>query len=326
MDPTWLAQLTAYVRAARAAGQTYEQVRQALLSSGWSEEAVGEYLPSAWAQAEASVAPPTTQMPYTTSTPPVQPSFQPPGGTGMPYVPPGYGPSVPSYPAPAAVAPPGLGAWLNKGWEMMTGAAWTIIGASFIMVLISVVSLGICFPPLSIGLYMMLLKRHDQQPIFVGDVFEGFRYFWRAWGAFLLAMLIGFIIGFVVTFPLGFWTGLMAAIEGENIDELFFNGLAVLSQVISAIIYLFISPFLIFVFPFIADSRGGVLEAFSASFQTGKRAYGLILLTTLFVNIIVYAGIFACFVGTFFTTPLGTCILTAMYRTYFPARGTRTGY
>ncbi len=312
MDPTWLAQLTAYVREARAAGQTYEEVRQALLAGGWSEEAVEEYLPAAWAQAEAPAGPPTPQGPYAPSTPNV-------------YMPPSYGPSVPSYPPLAAVAPPGLGAWLNKGWEMMSGAAGTIIGAFIIVILISVVSLAICAPPLSIGFNMMLLKRHDGQPMAVGDVFEGFRYFWSSWGAFLLAWLIGFVAAFIVSLPFGFWAGFWAVFEGNDIPDIS-PGLGMLSQVISGLISLLIGPFLIFVFPYIADGRGGVFEAFSASFQTGKRAYGMILLAFFVVSILIYAGMLACGVGILFTAPLGTCILTAIYRTYFPARGTQTGY
>ena len=48
MDPTRLAQLTDYVKQSRAAGQTYDQVRAAILGGGWSEDEVNEYLPAAW--------------------------------------------------------------------------------------------------------------------------------------------------------------------------------------------------------------------------------------------------------------------------------------
>ncbi|MCE5240019.1 hypothetical protein LLH23_16280 [bacterium] len=96
MDPTRLAQLTDYVKQSRAAGQTYDQVRAAVLGGGWSEDEVNEYLPAAWAQTEPAAAPPPVAPPA------VAPPVAAPVTPVTPAVPPTYAaPMAPAY-APAS--------------------------------------------------------------------------------------------------------------------------------------------------------------------------------------------------------------------------------
>lgn len=68
------------------------------------------------------------------------------------------------------------------------------IGATCVVLLLSILSLGICAPPLNAGLYRMVLRKHDGHPIEVNDVFGGFRYFAVAWGFNLLVSLPMFLV------------------------------------------------------------------------------------------------------------------------------------
>lgn len=110
MDPTRLGQLKSYVKQSRDAGQTYDQVRAALLGGGWNEDEVNEYLPTAWAETEPVVAaapppaapPPAAPPGAPPATPPAVPPTAPP-----PVVAPAPAPTpvvAPSYAPPAAPA------------------------------------------------------------------------------------------------------------------------------------------------------------------------------------------------------------------------------
>lgn len=72
MDQARLAPLISYVAEARKHYLTYDQIREQLLSSGWSDVDVNEYLPSAWQQSEtrpAATRPPVAQPPIVSPSP-----------------------------------------------------------------------------------------------------------------------------------------------------------------------------------------------------------------------------------------------------------------
>jgi len=93
MDPTRLAQLKDFVKQSRDAGQTYDQVRAALIGGGWNEDEVNEYLAVAWAETEPVMAAPAAAPPVVA---PVTPVAMPPTPT-----------VAPAYAAPPPVAAPG---------------------------------------------------------------------------------------------------------------------------------------------------------------------------------------------------------------------------
>jgi hypothetical protein len=306
MDPTRLAQLKDYVKQSRDAGQTYDQVRAAILGGGWTEDDVNEYLPAAWAETE-----PTAAAPAPVVAPPVVAPSTPVVAPTTPVVPPTYATpgAAPGYGAPAAPVGAGLGAWISKGWEMLMSDAGTIIVAVLVAALIGAFSLCICLPPLSLGLFRMLLKKHDGQPVTINDVFEGFRYFWSAWGVMALA----FLAGFVLSIPLG----ILTAIAGRGGDAT--TGVALVSQGLGAIIGFAVGTFLLFAFPFIADDRGGAIEAITASVNAVKEDFWTYLIAVIVAQVIGAAGLIACGIGALFTAPLTACITTAIYRSRFPA-------
>ncbi len=307
MDPTRLAQLKDYVKQSRDAGQTYDQVRAAILGGGWTDDEVNEYLPLAWAETEpVMAAPPAVAPPVVApATPVVAPTYAAPAAPA--YAAPAAAPAYAAGPAPAGS---GLGAWISSAWEMYTDAVGPILGGAIIGALVSVVTLGICLPPLTVGLYRMILKRHDEKPFAAGDVFEGFRYFWSAWGVFLVV----FAASLVVALPFG----LIVAFAAKG-DSNAAQGLAVLVNGVQIVISFVVSTLALFAMPLIADDRGGAIAAITTSFNTARADFFNLLIAVVVAQIIGVAGGVACGVGALFTAPLTPCIIAVIYRSRFPA-------
>ena len=111
MDPARLAQLKDYVKQSRDAGQTYDQVRAALIGGGWNEDEVNEYLAVAWAETEAvmSASAPAAPPVVAPAMPPVvAPAVAPvvapvaaPVMPATPAVPPTYAAAPPAVAVPA---------------------------------------------------------------------------------------------------------------------------------------------------------------------------------------------------------------------------------
>lgn len=116
------AALTDYVEKAKAAGMTYDQVREGLISGGWDAAMVDQMLPevfgapapAAAAPAAMPAAPPAAQPAQPPAyAPPTQPVTAPPT-YAAPAAAPGFGASNTSGTGPAAAVPPEVEA---MGWS-----------------------------------------------------------------------------------------------------------------------------------------------------------------------------------------------------------------
>ncbi|MEN6403956.1 MAG: hypothetical protein ABFD94_18580, partial [Armatimonadia bacterium] len=163
--------LREFVERSRQRGANYQQTRQRLLRAGWQPSTIDELLPRLYVEAEASV--PSPSPPQTVVPLPSQPTEEPT--------------LTPRAEAPPAATRTGIDAWLNTAWGIVITDIWTFVGASVIVGFLSL--LIIPGPPLIVGLNRMLLKRHDGEPVGVGDVFSGFSCFWSAWVLALIPMV-----------------------------------------------------------------------------------------------------------------------------------------
>lgn len=328
MDETRLAQLRDFIIDARKEGETYDVIRQQLLSSGWSDADVNDYLPTAWQQAEAMAAPapPPAQPPavepvyappvaeakpeapaYTpppvVATPPAYPPTAQPGYGGLPQQPPTYA---------AAAEPPayGIGAWFQRGWAMFSSDAGTMIGAFLVTVLLGIITVGILMPPLLVGFTRMLLKKYDGQPIAFNDIFEGLRFFWSAWGVVAIMVLANMVIAG----PIGALTGGGRPSPGEAMSA----GMAV-GQGLTTIWGWVVGTFFLFALPFVADGRGGAIEAVTASFKTALSDFGIYFVMSILTQVAAAVGVILCFVGILASAPWAQATLVSVYRSRFPA-------
>jgi hypothetical protein len=102
MSDEYRAALTDYVEKAKAAGMSYDEVREGLISGGWDAAMVDQMLPVAFGEPAPAAAPPAAML----ATPPAAEPAQPPAyaPTTTPSQPPAYAP-----PTQAVTAPPAYG-------------------------------------------------------------------------------------------------------------------------------------------------------------------------------------------------------------------------
>ncbi len=146
--------------------------------------------------------------------------------------------------------------------------------------LLSVVTLGILYGPLSAGLYVMAVRRVRQnRTAEIGDVFWGLSHFWRFFGAaLLLLILIG--IGFVFLIIPG----------------------------------LLLATIWIYTFPVMVDRDMGVFDAMAESRRlVRENGFGQHLVMVLLLIALSIAGSVAGGLGHLLTLPLTFTIITAMY-------------
>lgn len=217
--------------------------------------------------------------------------------------------------APTA-APPvlrtGLSAWITRGWETVSPDAGAFVVATLIVMGLSIITLGICAPPLSAGLYVMALRKHDGHAVQANDVMAGFKYFGATWGLGLLAtvpimILVGLMVGL----------GLLAG--GGDFEKSMPMIQSVMQLPLTALSY-FIGTLLLFAVPLIVDRGYGSIQALQESWAAVKPQFWSYLGAYIIIQLISSAGAMLCGVGALFTFPLSVACVIAVYREKYPAK------
>jgi len=215
-------------------------------------------------------------------------------------------------PAARALTPtPGLGAWISQGWQMVTGDFWPFVGAALLVGVIGLVSLGICVPPLQVGLFLMCLKKYDGRPVRASDVFQGFQYFGASWGLALLMAVVILVPSAIVSAVL---IPMLRAVSADpSVAMLAFYGVEIpLAMLVWTVCF--------FSLPLIADGAGGAIDSIRLSWDCVRGDFLSYLGTYIVIALIASAGVITCYVGALFTAPLGACCWVAAYRYRFPGR------
>ncbi|MFO8081698.1 MAG: DUF4339 domain-containing protein [Armatimonadota bacterium] len=198
----------------------------------------------------------------------------------------------------------GLGAWLGQAWEMVMGDAMSFVFGVLLAGLVTIVTLGICGPPMQAGLFAMAVKRFRNEPISPGTVFEGFQYFLPSWGVMLIQVLLGGIGGAVIGGAMGTVLGAVGA-EPESI--------AALGQVIGSVVSIVVAAALFYAMVLVVSAGAGAIEAVSGSWEMTKSDFLSYVGMTIVLQLIVSAGVLACGVGLLITAPLLPCAVVAAY-------------
>jgi hypothetical protein len=159
------------------------------------------------------------------------------------------------------------------------------------------------------------LKKHDGQAIAVGDIFEGFQYFWSAWGVGLAVGIVMVVISMLAKVVSGTPHGVVALTPGHLPPGM------MLGNGITSIVGWFVGTFVLFAFPFIADGRGGAVDALTESINAAKSDYWMYFAVVVTTQILAGVGFVACCVGVFFTGALAQAVQISVYRYRFPAVG-----
>ncbi len=211
----------------------------------------------------------------------------------------------------AGMAPEhGLGRWLSQGWEMVGGDLGTFILGMLLAGLISLVTVGICAPPMQAGVVLLALRRFRGEQVSAGTVLEGFQFFLPAWGFTLLVLLVTVVL----TAPLSVLATLLTQ-RGGDVQQVLL--LSRLSDVWSQIVGLAIAAAMFYTMALIVDRGAGVFEAISASWQKTSKEFLSYVGMALVLQIIAAAGLLACIVGVLVTAPLVVCAQIAAYMYHF---------
>ena len=188
-----------------------------------------------------------------------------------------------------------FGEWIEKGFNLYKENFITLVLASLIAVVLSVVTVGILFGPMWAGILLITLALFDNKKPKpeVGDLFKGFNYFLNT---FLFVIVWGIVL-FVISFILAL--------------------VPCIGQVASLLIGFVAQAFLMFGLFLIVDEQIDFWPASMESFNKVKTNFwpflGLAVVTTIIGSI----GAILCGIGVVVTAPIQACILTVAYREVF---------
>jgi len=216
-------------------------------------------------------------------------------------------------PVAAAPLPSGqmqLGPLISKAWDLVRAdLALFILGYLIVILIILVSCITIVGPiiiggPLMFGYLRIVQKRYRGEPAAIGDVFQGFQTFGKAFVTGLLLSLI-IMAMYVVCFILGFILGFLP-ILGMILAPL--AGFAI-GTLVGAMIF--------FIMTVAAFSEASPTEAVSRSFKFCFANFWPMVLLSLVAGLIAMAGALACGVGALLTVPLAITISVVAYNEYY---------
>ena len=198
----------------------------------------------------------------------------------------------------------GLGSWIGQAWEMVIGDAAAFILGTILAAVVTIVTIGICGPPLQAGLFIMALKRYRGEPISAGTVFEGFQFFLPAWGIALIQGLLGAVAGGIVGGILGAALG-AAGMSQETIQAV--------GQFVGGIVGLVIAAAFFYAWVLMVDRGMGTIASIQNSWTVTSEELLSYIGTVFVLQLLVAAGVIACGVGLLVTAPMMPCAVVAAY-------------
>ena len=234
-----------------------------------------------------------------------------------------FGPATPSD------KPLDMNKALVDGWKLLKEHFGLLVGAGAIFFGIvfaaAMIPLGQLFVqgPMMGGLIILMLKlsRHGQAE--VGDVFLGFQNYLQlllatlVQGAIVLASLIPGIIILII--------GIVVFGIGNDVPDPNPLGIALLiaGGFLSLISILTASILIFFMVHLVADKRGTLGDALSATYKGGKMNFWSLLGMLIIISIVSTLVIgLTCGIGTLFVIPWSTAVGVKAYEQIFPTHST----
>ena len=193
-----------------------------------------------------------------------------------------------------------FGEWMENGFNLYKNNFVTLVLASLVAGVLSVVTMFILAGPMFAGFLLITIALFDKQEPKpeVGDLFKGFDFFLNS---FLFVFVWGIAL-IIVSFLLG-----LVPCVGQ---------LAALFVVYAAQAFLMFGLFLI------VDKNMEFWPASMESVNKVKTNFWPFLALSIVSSIIGSIGAIACGIGVVVTFPIQACILTVAYRDIFGEAGT----
>lgn len=186
-----------------------------------------------------------------------------------------------------------VGSALEKGWNLYKANFWPIFLATFLTLLVSGATCGICAGPMLCGLLGMLLallRNKDPKPT-AGSVFGGFSNFLTSFVTLLVLQMIVFAASMILMV------------------------VPILGQIAAAALNWAIGPTVVTMAMFFVVDQGATIgEAIGCSIKlVCEKLFWPIVLVMFVAGLLGGIGMIACGIGLLFTIPLTYCMMVAAY-------------
>ena len=227
-----------------------------------------------------------------------------------------------------------LGDCLGRAWALVTGPKMgLVVGGVAILLAINfglsmfgqIPFIGLLFalaslvigPALEGGRYGYLLRCLRNEPVEIGNVFDGFRY---CFGQLFLGTLVVGLLTIAALLPGGIAAGVGAFLASQHSAAPVAIALIAVGAVLMLVPAIYLSVCWAFTLPLIIDKRLEFWDAMRLSRAVVQKHWWLVFAFLLVSGLVIGCGVLACFVGLFFTLPLGTAAICYGYETLFSER------
>lgn len=206
---------------------------------------------------------------------------------------------------------------MKQGWEMIKPDYWLFFGITLVGLLIAGVIPIVLVGPMLCGIYLCMLKRHDNGgPVEFGDLMKGFDYFAQSTIAILILAGIMMVISFVlIVIPMVIVMGITAASPELG---LVFMVLMFIVMFLFAIVAACAHVLIIFTHLLIVDRKMDAWPAIKTSASAGWQNVNVIVMFILVQFGMVLVGYALCIVGAYLALPIMYAGTTVLYRKIFP--------
>lgn len=208
-------------------------------------------------------------------------------------------------------------ACFREGWQMIRDRYWLFFGITIVGMIIGGAVPIVLIGPMMAGIYLVLIKRFDGEPVEFGTLFKGFDYFLTT---LILILVITVPIFLVMIFLYAPMVVVMFAGERMSEDELiaFLIGTAIVEFFV-VLIMASIHTLIIFAFPLIVDKNFSAVAAIKVSALAVWRNLGGIAGLFGVGFLAAIAGYLLFCIGIYFVLPVIIAANVVAYRKIFPA-------
>jgi hypothetical protein len=253
-----------------------------------------------------------------------------------------------------------LGAWLSRGWNLVTKNAGLLIASTLLVMVvqggisfipqvgrvviqiahrnIALIAIGVVVMlvgyliqlilsgPLKGGLYWPFLLRLRGQPAEVGDAFIGFR---RGFVQLMLATIVTGLLAAACALPglIVTMIGVFFLMPQHHIDQHIALAILIPGVILlipGVLIAIYLSVCWGFTLPLVVDRQIGFWEAMSLSRQMVRKHWWGMFGSFFVIGLVAGAGVIACCVGLVFTIPVGLAAKMCAYEDIFGVKTTPT--
>lgn len=186
---------------------------------------------------------------------------------------------------------------LRRGFNLYKENITTLLIATFLAGIISVVTAGILAGPMLAGLAIVtlgLVDRVDPKPQ-VGDIFKGFNFFMQSLVYFILLVVAAFVGKFILGF------------------------IPFLGPLLSTLYSFALNTAVLFVIFYITDKKMDVVAAIQKSIDVVKTNFWIFLALAIVAGVVSALGVIACVIGIVVTAPMYISTIAIVYRDLHPA-------